>query len=229
LGGKAAAAAAFQPTATASAAAAGVVNKGSLAHRGNIDAVYMTFYTDAVSSVSVIASSILVRYWGVLWVDAIQALAVSAFTLQLAVPMFKASGRILLQSTPLHLLQPLQRARREASVLDGVLDIGGEHFWTQAPGVLVGSVRVRVRPDASEQSVLDRVRRIYGRVVDDLTVEVERDADMPAAAQEGGGAAAGVAGAGAADSADSCSTDGLEGAHSHSHSHSHGACGHSHI
>ena len=112
--------------------------------------------------------------------DTLQSVAVSLITLTLAVPLFTSTGLMLLQAAPEALRPSLDRARREASVLEGVIEVADEHWWSQSPGCVVGSLVVRTRSDADTQAVLERVRSIYGRFVQDLTVQVEREPDMNA-------------------------------------------------
>ncbi len=63
----------------------------------------------------------------------------------------------------------------KASTLDGVLECRNEHFWTQSPGVFVGSLNVRIRSDANEQLVLARVQQLFGGLITHLTVQIEKD------------------------------------------------------
>jgi heme-binding NEAT domain protein len=55
------------------------------------------------------------------------------------------------------------------------LECKNEHFWTHAPGVFVGSLVVRVRGDANEETVLARVQNLFNPLVTHLTVQVEKD------------------------------------------------------
>ncbi|VEL06839.1 unnamed protein product [Protopolystoma xenopodis] len=82
------------------------------------------------------------------------------------------SGRILLQTTPTHLIGQLDKALREASTLDGVLELKSEHFWTVGFSHMAGSLTVRVRRDADEQLVLAHVTNQLSGLVQRLTVQV---------------------------------------------------------
>jgi len=46
-------------------------------------------------------------------------------------------GRILLQTTPSHIIGQLDKLLREACTLDGVLEFRNEHFWTLGFGKMV--------------------------------------------------------------------------------------------
>ncbi len=59
--------------------------------------------------------------------------------------------------------------------MDGVLECTDEHYWTQSPNVVVGSLHVRVRNGADEQAILSTVYRIFSRYITHLTVQVDKD------------------------------------------------------
>jgi zinc transporter 6 len=52
-------------------------------------------------------------------------------------PMSVYTGRILLQTTPTHILPQLERYLSEALAVDGVIEFKNEHFWTISFGKLV--------------------------------------------------------------------------------------------
>lgn len=63
----------------------------------------------------------------------------------------------------------------QVSAVDGVLECTDEHYWTQSPNVVVGSLHVRVRNGADEQAILSTVYRIFSRYITHLTVQVDKD------------------------------------------------------
>jgi len=90
-------------------------------------------------------------------------------------PMSSYTGKILLQTTPSHMLSQLDKVLREASTLDGVLEFRHEHFWTLSFGSLAGCVQVRVRRDADEQLVLAHVYNRLHNLVSKLTIQIFKD------------------------------------------------------
>ena len=134
------------------------------------------FFADGFSSLAVIAASLLLRFHSFELADALQCVAVSALTLYIVAPLFSATAAILLQRVPAGLAGALARARREASVIDGVLEVYDEHYWAQAPNHVVGSLALRLRPGAPAAEVHAKVERIFcgGGLVQDLTVEIQR-------------------------------------------------------
>ncbi|THD25934.1 Zinc transporter 6-A [Fasciola hepatica] len=107
--------------------------------------------------------------------DTVGGMIISLMLFGTMVPMMLYSGRILLQTVPAHLVGPLDKAFREASTVDGVLELRNEHVWSVGFGNLAGSLYVRVRRDANEQLVLAHVHNRLSSLVKYLTVQVYKD------------------------------------------------------
>lgn len=107
--------------------------------------------------------------------DTFAAMLIAIMTCGTMFPMAIYTGKILLQTTPSHMLGQLDKVLREASTLDGVLEFRHEHFWTLSFGTLAGSVQVRVRRDADEQLVLAHVYSRLSNIVSNLTVQIFKD------------------------------------------------------
>jgi len=135
-----------------------------------------SLYSDAVSSLFLVVSAFAAPHVGVVTADVVQALASAAVTLSVVVPLAAAAAECLLQAVPAAAAAALERARRDALAIDGVLEVTAAHYWLQAPGHAVATVALRVRHEASEGAVLAAARRAYARVAADLTVQVEKDA-----------------------------------------------------
>ncbi|CAF1112720.1 unnamed protein product [Rotaria magnacalcarata] len=109
------------------------------------------------------------------FVDTLASLLIAFMTFGTMVPMAIYSGKILLQTTPSHMIGQLDKCLHEASRLDGVLELRNEHFWALSFGTLVGSLHVRCRRDADEQLVLAHVWNRLANVVQILTIHVFKD------------------------------------------------------
>lgn len=107
--------------------------------------------------------------------DTYAAITIAIMTIGTMLPFAVYTGKILLQTTPSHLLTQLDKSLREASTLDGVLEFRDEHFWTLSFGVLAGSLHVRVRRDADEQLVLAHVWNKLAGIVQILTIHIFKD------------------------------------------------------
>nr|XP_019933669.1 PREDICTED: zinc transporter 6-like [Paralichthys olivaceus] len=69
--------------------------------------------------------------------DTASAVAIALMTFGTMYPMSVYSGKVLLQTTPSHIIGQLDKLLREVSTLDGVLEVRNEHFWTVGFGSLV--------------------------------------------------------------------------------------------
>ena len=72
--------------------------------------------------------------------DSFAAMLFACLMLGTMHPMSTYTGRILLQTTPPHVVPQLDRCLREALTIDGVLEFKNEHFWTVSFGKLVGKI-----------------------------------------------------------------------------------------
>lgn len=108
-------------------------------------------------------------------VDTASAVAIALMTFGTMYPMSVYSGKVLLQTTPSHIIGQLDKLLREVSTLDGVLEVRNEHFWTVGFGSLAGSAHVRIRRDANEQLVLAHVTNRLMPLVSTLTVQIFKD------------------------------------------------------
>ncbi|XP_017662285.1 zinc transporter 6 isoform X2 [Chiroxiphia lanceolata] len=70
-------------------------------------------------------------------VDTASAIAIALMTFGTMYPMSVYSGKVLLQTTPPHVIGQLDKLLREVSTLDGVLEVRNEHFWTLGFGTLI--------------------------------------------------------------------------------------------
>jgi cation diffusion facilitator family transporter len=176
-------------------------------------------YSDAVSSALLVASALGAPYIGGASADALQALASAAFTLHLAAPLAQATALCLLQGVPPAAAGALERAARDVSAVEGVLEVMNAHFWVQSPGHNVCTVVLRVRREANEGAVLAAAQAIYGRLAADCTIQVQKDVELgdwrSIGAGEGAPAAVTVAHAPPA-------------AGGHGHAHGGKACAHAH-
>uniref|UniRef100_A0A3Q3JYV5 Cation efflux protein transmembrane domain-containing protein n=1 Tax=Monopterus albus TaxID=43700 RepID=A0A3Q3JYV5_MONAL len=108
-------------------------------------------------------------------VDTVSAVAIALMTFGTMYPMSVYSGKVLLQTTPSHIIGQLDKLLREVSTLDGVLEVRNEHFWTVGFGSLAGSAHVRIRRDANEQLVLAHVTNRLLPLVSTLTIQLFKD------------------------------------------------------
>ncbi|VDK88245.1 unnamed protein product [Litomosoides sigmodontis] len=109
------------------------------------------------------------------WIDAVATLVLSVCIFLTMWPLSKYTGRILLQTTPPHIHNQLDRCISEASTIDGVLELRLAHFWQLDFTTMAGTVDVRIRRDADEQLVLALVTEKLSAVISILTVQIVKD------------------------------------------------------
>ncbi|XP_075243318.1 zinc transporter 6-A-like [Convolutriloba macropyga] len=167
-----------------------------------------------------LGSTFLVNVSSYMILDTISAAFISFIMFATMLPLSLYSGKILVQTTPSHVVGQLEKTLREVSTLDGVLEFRKEHFWTIGFNNLCGSVQIRVRRDANEQMVLAHVLSRLSSTASssNVTVEIFKDdwTQLSAATKFYYNK--------------SCSDNSSKGSHNgHSHSHDHGSHGgHSH-
>ncbi|CAI4231111.1 unnamed protein product [Auanema sp. JU1783] len=150
------------------------------------------------------------------WSDPVCCLILSIAVFSTMYPLSTYTGMILLQTAPPHLLNQLDRAISEASIIDGILEIRAGHFWQLDFSQLIGTIDARVRRDADEQRVLTLVTEKLSSIVNVLTVQVVKDASSWQAVST------------APHESSQC-TDHHDASthHGHGHSHDEGSHGHS--
>jgi Co/Zn/Cd efflux system component len=63
------------------------------------------------------------------WIDAINAVLLAFVVFTTLMPLSIHSGRILLQTVPLHIQNQIDRCVSEASRVEGVFELRNAHFW----------------------------------------------------------------------------------------------------
>ena len=128
-------------------------------------------------STLLLGSTFLVSASSYIILDTVAAAIISFMMFVTMLPLSVYSGKILVQTTPSHVVGQLEKSLREVSTLDGVLEFRREHFWTIGFNNLCGSVQVRVRRDANEQMVLAHVlsRLSSSASSSNVTVEIFKD------------------------------------------------------
>ncbi|GIY29763.1 zinc transporter 6-A [Caerostris extrusa] len=107
--------------------------------------------------------------------DAIAGICISFLICLTMSPLCAYSGKILLQGTPPHVKDLLDKCLREVSTLDGVLEFRNEHFWLLGFDKIVGTIHVRIRRDANEQVVLSHLLNKLSSMVTDITIQIFKD------------------------------------------------------
>ena len=112
----------------------------------NMRGIFLHVLADALGSVGVVVSSILIRYFGWSIADPICSLMISVLILLSVVPLIQDTAWVLLQHTPTRGLgsepQALQRVVNKIRKLKGVSSVSCAHFWTIGSGERVATLHV---------------------------------------------------------------------------------------
>ncbi|KAK4759613.1 hypothetical protein SAY87_022744 [Trapa incisa] len=140
----------------------------------NYHSVFLHVLADSIRSAGLILASWLLSL-GVQNAEVLCMGLVSAAVFMLIMPLCKASGGILLQMAPPSVPSSAQsKCWRQITAREEVSDISQARFWEVVPGHVVGSLRIQVKDDASEQSVLQFVHSLYHDLgIHDLTVQTD--------------------------------------------------------
>ncbi|XP_062220873.1 metal tolerance protein C2-like isoform X2 [Phragmites australis] len=100
---------------------------------------------------------------------------VSVAVFMLVLPLFKATGNILLQIAPGNVPpSAFLKCCRQITACEDVSEVCQGRFWELAPGHGVGSLSIRVKSGADDQSVLEYVHGLYQDLgIQDLTVQTD--------------------------------------------------------
>jgi len=142
----------------------------------NMHAIFLHVASDSVRSGGTVLSLWLLAL-GVPAAEAIVDVMMAAAVFGLALPLFQATSRTLLQGVPRTVERlALAKCLRDAGAGEGVLEVREPRFWELRPGALVGTLTVRVGREADEQRALRHVHSVFYNNLGplNLTVQVEK-------------------------------------------------------
>nr|CAG4713069.1 unnamed protein product [Naegleria fowleri] len=146
-------------------------------HDENLYGVYLHMIADALGSIGVITSTLIVQYLGWYIADPICSLIISVMILYTSIPLITNSSRVLLQRTPIQHEHKINECVKEVLQLEGVVQVRNLHFWVLKSNLNVGSCKVLISNQSNEQTILKQVTNIFRnyRCNLDMTIEVEKD------------------------------------------------------
>jgi zinc transporter 1 len=114
----------------------------------NIRGVFLHVMADALGSIAVIISAVLVKYvppadanWKI-YIDPILSLVLTIFIIASVIPLLKESSHILLQSIPYGL--NINEIKTKILKINGVLDIHNFHLWALNPESYISTMHVKI-------------------------------------------------------------------------------------
>ena len=128
----------------------------------NIHAMFLHIVADALGSMGVIVSSVLVKYFDLYIADPICSLLISILIILSVVPLLKDSAYILLLGTPPEFLCQKREFIKNLNAIEGVKKVSDVHVWTLKKDFNVGSCTLTVEKDCDHQDILSAARKLWG-------------------------------------------------------------------
>ena len=96
-------------------------------HNINMRAAYLHLISDFLTSVAVLTGGILMKYYGIYWLDAILTIMISVYLLVVGWKIFKDSLRILMLFAPKNI--KIEDVQKELLVIPEIKNIHHVHLW----------------------------------------------------------------------------------------------------
>jgi zinc transporter 1 len=129
----------------------------------NVQAVFLHFLGDAISSVMVLIAGALIHYFQgqtwVLYIDPVSSLVIVCIILWTTVPLVKRCSMILLQRAPMDI--DVERIRIRLLKIEGVISLHDFHIWQLIDGVVITSVHIGVEEGVDFSNIIDEVKKIF--------------------------------------------------------------------
>eukprot|EP01080_Neovahlkampfia_damariscottae_P012440 gene12440-6192_t len=139
----------------------------------NKEGVFLHMLADTIASVSVIISTLLIKYFNMYFADALCSIFISVVIMLASYPLLKHSSKVLMLSTPTQFNKKIEEVLKSIKEWKGVLNVNNVHFWTLNSENIVGSFHVKIEDDLNEQEILTKIRNEFP-FVHDLTIQIEK-------------------------------------------------------
>lgn len=138
----------------------------------NYHSVCLHVLADSIRSAGLILASWLLSF-GVQNAEVLCLGLVSVAIFMLVMPLFRATGGILLQMAPPSIpTSALSKCWRQVTAREDVTEVTQARFWELVPGHVVGSVSIQVKKGMDDRAILHFVHGLYHDLgIQNLTVE----------------------------------------------------------
>ena len=141
-------------------------------HGLNVRAAFFHILSDLFSSVLVIAAGFVMKYFGVLWPDAIFTMAISVYLFGAGLKVFFESSRILMQAAPKG--WDSKRIHTILKDLDFVKEVHHVHVWTPDGEKVYAELHVVLDPSFDKLLAFRKIHeKLKSSGVDHATVQLE--------------------------------------------------------
>ena len=149
----------------------------SQAHKSlNLRSSYLHLISDAISSVGVLAGGVVIKLWGVVWVDPLVTAVISVFIIKETVRIIKKTVDILMQSSA---KLDYDAIIKGIEAMDKVVNIHHIHCWMSDESTVYFEAHIDMEdiPLSEVQKVYDRIERFLKEEhgVSHVTLQAETD------------------------------------------------------
>ncbi|KAG6427022.1 hypothetical protein SASPL_111261 [Salvia splendens] len=140
----------------------------------NYHSVCLHVLADSIRSAGLILASWMLSL-GVANAEVLCLGLVSVTVFMLVMPLFKATGGVLLQVAPPSIPpSALSKCWRQVSSREDITEVSEARFWELVPGHVIGSISLQVKEGVDDRPILQYVHGLYHDLgVQDLTVQIE--------------------------------------------------------
>lgn len=126
----------------------------------NIRSSYLHLISDALSSLAVIVSGIIIKFTSIYWVDPILTIFINIVILKSSYSVLKESINILMQGTPLNM--DIDVINNELSKIEGIKGTHHIHVWRldEKNTILEGHMMVDDMPISQSKGISDRIQHL---------------------------------------------------------------------
>ncbi|XP_020908742.1 zinc transporter 1 [Exaiptasia diaphana] len=129
----------------------------------NMRAVYLHVLGDALGSVIVIISALIIMFakgkW-TLYVDPVMSIFMTCLILRTSIPLMKESSLILLQTVPTHIkIKEVQERLLEG--VNGILSVHEFHVWQLAGDKIIASAHITCQTPDDYMKIANQIKRFF--------------------------------------------------------------------
>lgn len=144
----------------------------------NMHGVYLHVLADALGSVGVITSSLMIQYKGWLIADPICSFCISVLIFLSVIPLLKSTASSLMLRTPPELEKRFELFVERCKRRNGVVQVTRAHLWRNSKDTVVGTITIVVSSKDMQEGTLSWASSAFKKDVGatDVTVQVCTDA-----------------------------------------------------
>ncbi len=142
-------------------------------HNINMEGAFLHVLSDALGSIAVIISGLLIYFFNITWFDQVASIAICLLIGFSAVNLINKTLKVLMEQAPAH-INP-QEVKDSLMSIEGVIDIHDLHIWSITIGKEALSAHVVVHKQANNEQMLgkiqDKISENFG--ITHLTIQIE--------------------------------------------------------